>query len=222
MRLLSFVAVSLVLLAACQEPESRIGTTVVHWMDWPAEVAAGQPFTVRMIVTRPCAAGEFRDGSSADQSAVTFAPYFLDVRDDVLCARTLQSVDLVVGGLDTIGRAPALPAEFSRSYEMRGSAYVAVPDARSLADLPVRTFGEVVVRTANLDASRRNAGGDATIAADELGCLRIHPLMTFGLPGTPLADQASTVPGGFVRGFYADAAEPMCGESRVFHVVSVN
>ena len=142
MRPAMFVVSCVALLASCQEPDSRIGSVMVQWMDWPAEVPARQPFTVRMIVGQPCAATGFRDGSSADQSAVTFEPYFLEVREDVLC---VQRFDIAIGALDTAGRAPGLPAEFTSTYEMRAAASVAAPPALGSVALPIRTFGSVGV-----------------------------------------------------------------------------
>ncbi|MGH7607636.1 MAG: hypothetical protein ACREME_09865 [Gemmatimonadales bacterium] len=226
MRATSFAPVVLAVLVACQEPDSRIGHVIVQWMDWPAEVPASQPFAVRMIVTQPCAATGFREGSSADQSAVTFEPYFLDVSEEVLCAR-LQTFRIAIGALDTVGRAPGLRAEFTRTYEMRAAASVAVPQPGSLVGLPVRTFGDVTAIGGGLyvlDPSRRNAGGFASVARDTLDCIRIRPLWAFPPEDdVPLDDQGvSPSATGFMRGQYYEADAPVCGETRVFHLVSVN
>jgi len=222
MRRAMFVVSCVALLAACQEPDSRIGSVMVQWMDWPAEVLASQPFTVRMIVSQPCAANGFRDGGSADQSAVTFEPYFLDVNEDVLCARQ-NSFEIAIGALDTAGLAPGLPADVARTYEMRAATWEPVVQANGLGSLPVRTFGEVTVRPSGVDAVRRNAAGLASVETDDLGCVRIRPFWV-GEPEdlVPLDNQASPVFSAFVRGYYYDAAAPVCGETRVFRLVSVN
>src|SRR5437879_12435417 len=65
------------LLAAC-EPNAKIDPVTVQWMDWPAEVNAGQPFRTRLVVWGVGAINpQFRAGASADESAVTFERYFV-------------------------------------------------------------------------------------------------------------------------------------------------
>lgn len=208
--------------AAC-EPEAKIRETTVQWMDWPAEVAAATPFDVRLVVFPPCVWDAFRAAPSADESAVTFAPYFFGERQDVLCGLRAQPVSIIAAALDTIGRAPGLPADFSRTYEIRASTSVSTGGA--LRTLPVRTFGDVVVRPANPDGSRRNAGGYVFLEVDTLGCARIRPLGLF-TPDAPLvlANQTDTagLTGAFVRGYIHTPAAPVCGETTVFQVTSVN
>ncbi len=64
-------------LAAC-ESDLKVVPSTVQWMEWPAEVPVAEPFTVRLLVSRPgCYQGVYKPGITADQSAVTFAPYFL-------------------------------------------------------------------------------------------------------------------------------------------------
>lgn len=226
MRLASFVALSLASLAAC-EPDNQITPVIVQWMDWPTDVPAGQAFTVRMVVAQPCAASGFRDGTTADHSAVTFVPYFLEVREDVLCIARVSMVNIAIGALDTVGNAPGLAAAFSRTYEMRAAAPVYAGPMLLATALPIRTFGQVTARGEVwiYDPTRRNAGGFASAVTDELGCVRIRPVWTFQ-PGdaVPLdnQDDPATVSGAFVRGYYYTVPEAVCGETRVFHLVSVN
>src|SRR5207247_2023740 len=86
MRLSAFVTSCLFLLAAC-EPDGKVTPVTVQWMDWPAEVNAGQPFRTRLVVWGICATNpQFRPGASANQMAVTFAPYFTFEDDHILCA----------------------------------------------------------------------------------------------------------------------------------------
>lgn len=226
MRLASFASACIAVLVGCQEPESRIGHAMVQWMDWPSEVPAGQPFNVRMIVTQPCAATGFKEGSSADQSAVTFSPYFRDVREDVLCAGLEYQLSIAPGALDTLGRSPGLPADFTRTYEMRAATSVAAPLPAGSADLPVRTFGQVTAIGGLyiFDPARRNAAGFASVEADSLDCVRIRPQWSFHPEdAVPLDEQqAPATAAGFMRGRFYEAEEPVCGETRVFHLVSVN
>jgi hypothetical protein len=229
MRLASFAVITLAILAAC-DPDSQISPVTVQWMDWPADVPAGQPFAVRMVVSQPCAASGFREGTTADQSAITFEPYFLEARNDVMCiARASQAISIAIGALDTVGRAPGLAAPFSRTYEMRGAAGVYAAPNIGLAGLPVRTFGQVTARgdVWIYDPTKRNAGGMALVTTDQQGCARIRPVWTSQPDdAAPLDNQETPGPapvfGSFVRGYYYTAPAPVCGETRVFHLVSVN
>ena len=72
MRPAVFAISCLGLLAACGEPNATIDPVTVQWMDWPAEVNAGQPFRTRLVVWGVCALNpQFRAGASADQSVAT-------------------------------------------------------------------------------------------------------------------------------------------------------
>src|SRR5882762_5363596 len=64
MRPAAFATLCLCLLAAC-EPNAKIDQVTVQWMDWPAEVNAGQPFRTRLVVWNVCAINpQFRPGAS--------------------------------------------------------------------------------------------------------------------------------------------------------------
>jgi hypothetical protein len=220
MRSFSFV-LCLVFLAACDSDKAAFQTTVM-WMDWPAEVNTAAPLDVRMVVLPPCIWSAFRAGSSADQSAVTFAPYFLGVREDVLCAaRTDPAVNLVLGGLDTTVNAPALTTTSPRTFEIRGATSIPL----AATSWPVRTFGEVIVRPNGADGSRRNAGGIVYRELDTLGCVRIRPVGSYK-PGTALVlenpSDTVSLSGSFVRGYIFNLPAPLCGETRGFHLVSQN
>jgi len=193
-------------------------------MDWPAEVNAGQPFRTRLVVWGVCAANaRFHAGASADQSAVTFTPFYVTDDQVVYCLmdRTMVA-PLLVSGVDTAGTAPGLPALVARTYEMRGSSYggVAVP----LFDgVPARTFGDVIVRPSNADQSRRNAAGVIWLLTDSAGCVWVRPGGIYNPAAAfPLEDQADTagISYAFVRGYIYDAAAPVCGETRVFHLTA--
>ena len=211
-------------LVACQEPNTRVDAVTVHWMDWPAEVNAGQPFRTRLIVGAVCAQNpRFGAGTHADISAVTFEPYFTVDPQPIECVAGVPSVLLVGGGLlDTAAIAPALSATSARTYEMRASLPV-YATAVSAANLPVGTFGTVVVRPNGADGSRRNAAGYAGFWRDTSGCVRLRPVGLYDPSAfLVLEDQADTSSGSnaFVRGYVHDAATPVCGETRVFHLES--
>lgn len=226
MRPAVFATLCLGALVACDSnSDNQITPVTVQWMDWPAEVNAGEPFRTRLIVWSVCALDpRFLPGASADQSAVTFSPYFVISKDPIFCLGG-PAERLVVLGLDTAGMAPGLQAAFSRTYEMRATASPYATAQGLLGSLPVRTFGEVTVRVSGADASRRNAAGTVYLQRDTLGCARVWPAGSYS-PSAALVleDQADTtgLSYAFARGYIYDAAAPVCGEKRVFHLLARN
>jgi hypothetical protein len=201
-------------LAACGGSDLDVQPAVVQWMEWPAEVAAAQPFAVRLMLPFPaCHPWTLKERVGADQAAVTFEPYFLVEKGEPIC---LPEADLVPNAmLDTVSIAPGLHVSSPRSFDMRALA--------SADGSPNRIFGQVTVLLTNPDTSRRNAGGTVTVFVDNSGCVRIRPGY-FGPQGFVLEDQADTagLMNAFVRGYFHDAAAPVCGETRVFHLESRN
>lgn len=210
------------LLVAC-EPDTKLTSTNLVWMDWAAEVNAAQPFRTRLVVWGVCALNpQFRAGARADQEAVTFSPYFLVDDENIACAAR-ASESLVVVALDTAGTAPALGALVSRTYEMRGSVQGNTRALAILGNGPISTFGEVRVLPNGADSSRRNAAGAVTATRDSASCVRIRPVGLYGSSaGLVLEDQADTtgLSYAFVRGYIHNVPEPICGETRVFHLVT--
>jgi hypothetical protein len=189
-------------------------------MDWPAEVNAGQAFRTRLIVSGICALNpHFNAGPTADQSAVTFAPYFVADDQPVYCAAFDQTLVINVG-IDTAGIAPGLMATFARTYEMRAAALTYALAAQSL---PVATFGDVVVRPSGADTTRRDASGYVSFWRDSLGCLQLRPVGVYG-PRAALVlenqSDTSSLRSGFVRGYIYSAPAPVCGGTRVFHLIA--
>jgi hypothetical protein len=167
MRSAMFATLCLGLFAACDHAtQSTVSPVTVQWMEWPAEVNAGQPFRTRLVVWGVCSLSppRFYAGMSADQSAVTFEPYYLVSKDNIEClmdrASLSTSPTLLAGALDTAGTAPGLATS---TYEMRAAAFVYTFAAPT--SLPVRTFGDVIVRTGGADRSRRRAAGTSICSA---------------------------------------------------------
>ncbi len=224
MRLTWFATLSLGVLAAC-ESNQHINPVTVQWMDWPAEVTAGQPFRTRIVVYGVCAINpRFHAGVRVDPSAVTFEPFFVTGDDHIACAGelTAPAPALLAGAIDTAGMAPGLLAVNARTYEMRGSTYDGVAEPL-FAGLHARTFGDVIVRTSGADQSRRNAAGWVNRQTDVAGCSRVTPAALYN-PATALVleDQADTagLSYAFVRGYIHDVTTPICGETRVFHLTA--
>lgn len=219
-------------LLACSEPDTKAIPVEVQWMEWPAEVLAATPFTVRLSGYGPGCylQSELHVPIDADVSAVTFAPYWLvEPRSNVICyardgwltAQRLGPID--VGFYDTRAAVPGLAATTPRSYEIRGAASVFAPATLDrIAALPIRTFGDVIVRSDSADPSRVNAGGQAYGYRDTQGCVWIQPFFIF--PGYVVENPPDTAAywTGFLRGYLYSPQAPVCGETRVFHVTTFN
>src|SRR6266567_2360769 len=231
MRPISFVSLLAVPVVACSEPDTHVQAAEVSWMEWPAEVPAATTFTVRLAgYGASCVeVVKFVTTPTVDQSAVTFEPYYLVTGRPGPCPLDATRQDgaaapsLIVAPLfDTRADVPGLDAEYPRTYEIRAGTNVYVPNGLASA-LPIRTFGDVTVRTAQVETGRINAGGRATAVRDSLGCVTLFPNAVH--PGyvieNPPADTAQYWYG-FVRGYIYEPAAPICGESKVFHLVTRN
>src|SRR5439155_21270800 len=86
-------------LTACGDEAHTIPVTV-QWMDWPADVFAGEAFRTRLVVSGVCARDRrFYAGSSPDPSAVTFARYCSCGNPDSVCINA-PAIDLHVSVID--------------------------------------------------------------------------------------------------------------------------
>ena len=208
-----FAASLLAAVLACTEPDTEAVPALVSWMEWPAEVRAATPFTVRLVVGSQgrIVVGALRIPLSIDNSAVTFEPYFLSrkVSRGVIDYRE----EPVARQWDTTSQVPGLAATFERTYEIRATA---------TAYAAVRTFGTVTVWVDGASAFFTNAAGFGSGFVDSLACLRIRPagLSTrYVVVNPPLGPQNWSA---FVRGYLYRPATPVCGEQRVFYLESRN
>ncbi len=113
MRLAVFAALSLPWLLACEGPKAEVSPVTVLWMDWPSEVNAGEPFRTRLVVWNVCAVNpQFRAGGHADQSTVTFEPYYLIGHDQIACLTQRTPTLLSLIALDTAGLSHAFVRGF--------------------------------------------------------------------------------------------------------------
>lgn len=215
------------ILAACGGPNPQIEPVEVYWMEWPSEVDSGQGFDVRLLIEYPCVAqAQLVAAPTADNSALTFAPFFVVLHPlicpDLPSAAVANSAIAYGYAKDTTVLAPGLGAAYPRTFEVRGAANVTVAQAASA--LPVRTFGEITVRPDSAMATRTNVGGEVLAAyRDSLGCLRVRPFGILATPGYLVENPDTALTGGaFVRGYLYSPATPLCGEHRVFHLVSLN
>lgn len=211
-------------LAGCAGPESEIVPVQLRWMEWPAEVRASQAFPVRLVgFGVGCReVVHFDPGATVDNSAVTFEPFFLVRGQAIACPLEVSQAGTaypIAAFFDTVASVEGLATQTSRSYEVRGTADVSVQGATPAA-IPVRTFGEIVVRTGSIDASRTNAGGIAYAERDTAACVTIFVgVGTRYVVENPPADTA-TFWSAFVRGYIYEPATPVCGADSVFHLIS--
>jgi len=234
MRSTSFVLLLVLPVAACSEPDMRVEPAQVSWMEWPAEVLAATPFTVRLVGHSVSCVEvvKFVTNPSVDESAVTFEPYFLITgqpgycRLDVTNSSPLDtaSIRIIAPFFDTRAPVPGLEAQVPRTYEIRAGTDVSTTDRLTgLPGLPIRTFGDVTVRSAGVETKRVNAGGLAYATRDSIGCVTLSPYGVY--PGyvveNPPADTAQSW-FGFVRGYIYEPAAPVCGEAKIFHLVTLN
>ena len=226
MRSAVFAALSLAWLLACEGPQADVSPVTVLWMDWPSEVNAGQPFRTRLVVWNVCAINpQFRAGAHADQSAVTFEPYYLIGHDQIACLTERTPTLLALLALDTAGIVPGLAAASARTYDMRAPVTDYALSTTAAPNSAVGKFGVVTVRPTGADPLRRNAAGDVVAERDSLGCVSVRPVGLYD-PGAALVleDQADTagLSHAFVRGYLHETATPVCGQTRVFKLESRN
>jgi hypothetical protein len=232
MRPASFVLLLAVPVVACSsEPDTRIEAAQVSWMEWPADVFAATPFTVRLVgYSVSCVeVVKFVTAPTVDQSAVTFEPYFLLTGRPRFCPldvprpSTAGTPSISISPFfDTRAAVPGLDAQYPRTYEMRAGTNVSVPGALD-SRMPIRTFGDITVRSAGVESKRVNAGGLVYASRDSIGCVTLYPYAIY--PGyvieNPPADTAQYW-SGFVRGYIYESAAPLCGKAKVFHLVTLN
>src|SRR5206468_4363465 len=195
MRRLWFVSLFAVL--ACSEPDTTVRPAQVNWIEWPAEVVAATPFTVRLVGSGgDCRQNvKFVTTPSVDESAVTFEPYFLVPRGPDECywayLDALQTALSTYPSFDTRAAVPGLEAASPRTYEIRAGTNASALNA--YAAFPIRTFGDVTVRNAVVTTDRINAGGLANATRNTLGCVTLWPYGVY--PGyvieNPPADTAT-------------------------------
>jgi hypothetical protein len=226
MRGVAFACLVLASVAACTGPDSEVVPAQMQWMEWPAEVLASAAFTVRLVgYGAGCGVQRFDPGLSVDNSAVTFEPFFLVRKPQPVCpaydraSAPVSRLSLVVPFFDTLASVGGLAAPSSRSYELRAAANVSAAAAAPTA-LPVRTFGEIVVRTDLADALRTNAGGMAYAQRDSSGCVTIFVGISHDYVVENPPTDTATFWSGFVRGYLYKPATPVCGADTVFHLVS--
>lgn len=220
----SLACVGAAILLGCSTEDTRVVFSQLSWMEWPAEVRMSQPFSVRLVgFNAGCGEQRFDPGTTIDNSAVTFEPFFVFSGPPLLCPLAVSSAPATIpifAFYDVRSPVVGLSPPASRSYEIRGATDVSVSPAGPSA-VPVRTFGEIVVRADSTDTTRTNAGGHVSAARDSSGCVTIFAGVNLYVVENPPADTA-TYWSAFVEGYLYKPVKPVCGDTVVFHLVSRN
>jgi hypothetical protein len=200
-------------LAACTtEPDYHAVPLAVSWLEWPAEVRTAVPFGVRLAGYIPCGT-RLVPSSRSDTIAVSFEPYALVPNAGPPC------IPIVPTMFDDTVVVPGLAAASARLYQIRVAM---LPDSSGVR--PYGTVGEITVQPETVTVNQVSAVGFAEIARDPSGCLRVHPITRLFATSYVLENPPDTTSSwsAAVRGYLYDAAAPLCGETRVFHLVSRN
>ena len=220
-----FACLTAVVIVACSD-DTRVVFTQVNWMEWPAEVLPAQSFSVRLVgFNSGCGNQHFDPGMTVDNSAVTFEPFFVFSGPPQICplaqgATSFSGTPPIFAFYDFRSKVSGLGAPSARSYDMRAATDVSVPASAS-SGIPVRTFGQIVVRSDSVDTSHTNAAGSVSASRDLSGCVRIFAGVSQYVVENPPADTA-TFWSAFVQGYLYRPAAAVCGDSVVFHLVTRN
>lgn len=167
------------------------------WMEWPAEISPGTAFGVRIIGFLPSCGSDYVRRYRIDDanSVISFTPYAV-VPGELPCTNVAAPIfvdSIVFTGLS------------EGTYDLRSTE---------------RVFGQILVRP-NPGEIRLNAAGGASTELDEASCVRLRPSVMAFIRPLPLENPPNTTPiVGFVTGYIVDPASPLCGETRVFHLVT--
>jgi hypothetical protein len=218
----SLVWLAAFLALSCNDSGTHILPAAVNWMEWPAEVRAGTPFTARLVGFAPfCGPSDgFNAVPQVDDSAVTFQPYFIVPDQPSVCPPTERQVAIafIAPSFDTSAAVPGLAAPSSGTYDMRASAFAATFAPGD--GYVIHAFGTVTVRRDSADTSRTAAAGQIYTWRDTLSCL--HGATPGLYPGYVIENPPDTTTywSGFVQGYLYAPAAPVCGATKVFHLVA--
>jgi hypothetical protein len=213
--------------ACATDPDSEVVPATVLWMEWPAEVLVAEPFTVRLVgfgvecreIVR------FDTDPTLSESAVSFEPFFVVTGQQQPCP--LSATDPIPGAIgplppffDTRAAVPPLTPPVPRSYEMR-AATLPFANALGAPDRMVRWFGDVVVRSDVAQAGVTRVGGRVYTYVDTLNCVRAVALGLFAGYVVENPPAGGNDWSGFVRGYLHSVSTPVCGETRVLYLESI-
>jgi hypothetical protein len=209
------------------DPDAEAVPATVLWMEWPAEVLAAEPFTVRLtgfgVDCREVV--RFDTDPTVDDIAITFEPFFVVTGPQQPCPLSAAdpipaSASLMPPFFDTRAAVPPLTPTVPRTYEMRAMT-LPFQTALGAPDRVIRTFGDVVVRSEVAQPGVTRVGGQVYSYVDTLACVRAaaHGLIAGYVVENPPAGGGYW--SGFLRGYLHPVSTPICGETRVLYLESI-
>jgi len=191
---------------ACTDPSDvTILAPEAAWIEWPAEVRAGEPFDVRLVGYYPGCYPRQELRIEVLRTDVQVA-----VRTEWLIEGANDNNPLCDPGLyDTLVTVAGLAAANDRTYEV----LTVHPDRP-----PPRPVGTILVRpTGPIATDPRNGLGTVVGSTDIEGCAVMQRAFDAPIPvDNPPADQWL----GYVFGYFFTPAAPLCGQTRVFHLTA--
>ena len=197
---------------ACRgtEPGEVLPATVL-WMEWPAEVAADQSYSLRIVVLPLCSRGELIVNQVRSADTVTFDGRYVNVRPtDWGC----EPAGPIYGFTALEGSRIPGP---SRRVELKASG---------------QRFGSLIVGDVT-GSNRILAAGRARFFADGPGCPRIRPAgIPSGFPPSPpsyhlvapVPDTSQSLSSAhWVEGYLAGGAttcKQWAGDTLIFHLTA--
>lgn len=194
--------------AACSTTDptnARVIASQPFWMEWPAEVVINEPLAIRLVQWSPGCfpVQSLRVGVTRTASEIRLeAEFYVEGESNVLCVRTDP------GPVDTTVTIAGIAA--AGTYDVA----IVHPDPQVPA---VR--GTIAVRATDpVDRDRIRGAGYVTGGTDIEGCPVMIRLFD---PPIPVENPPAATWQGFVRGYSFTPASPVCGQTRAFHVDSV-
>lgn len=192
-----FVALTVITgCSAITDGGTHISPISASWVEWPSEARASEPFEIRFVGFLPACGATYVRSRDVTNHTIDFHPLSF-VPDEPRCENIVPPMfdDRIAFTL-----APG-------TYEIRSGGQV---------------FGLVVV-SMDPGAGRVNAAGFGGAARDQQSCLRLRPVVIPAVRELPIENpEAAGTGSGFVTGYLADVIAPLCGETRVFHLVAAN
>lgn len=186
--------------AACGplEPNSPVEPLFASWMEWQAEVQEGKPVEVLIVGLMGCGSQYVRRYEVDEaNSTIVFNPY--EIVPEQPCVNIAPS--MFTDKISLLGLKPG-------TYKLRSGEQV---------------FGEVKVIAEPPTAPPLNGAGRAEVMRDPDNCLRLRPAMSFIVRPMLLENPPDTTSGWlsrFVTGHIIEVAAPVCGNARVFHLLT--
>jgi len=198
---------------ACISPDEIVlSETRPSWMEWPREVRAGEPFSIRVFTYPGCGTVRpLRIDVQHSDSAITLQAFRIMRFKDFGAHEPCQTF---VNDVDTLVPIWGIGGHDDRVYSIN----ILSQDFDSTGALlhQVQSIGTILVRAVTpIDSNGIVGGGWVQGYANEAGC----PLIFVPNKGPTLVDNAPPLPwSGFIFGHEIPSPNPSCGRAQAFHI----